>query len=194
VTAEDYSTMMELEPRVQRAVATRRWTGSWYTMFITVDRRGAQDVDPEIEAELRAFIERYRMAGHDVEIDAPIFVPLDVELHVCARPGYFAADVEQRLLDVFGTGRRPGGTTGFFHPDRFTFGQPVYLSALIAAAMAVPGVEYVTPLRFQRLGRQAAGEIANGRIPIARLEIARLDNDANAPENGRLHLDVDTRG
>ena len=24
------------------------------------------------------------MAGHDVEIDAPIFVPLDIELHVCA--------------------------------------------------------------------------------------------------------------
>ena len=60
--------------------------------------------------------------------------------------------------------------------------------------MAVPGVEYVTPLRFQRLGRQAAGEIASGRIPTARLEIARLDNDANAPENGRLRVDVDTRG
>jgi hypothetical protein len=194
VTTDDYGTMMELEPRVQRAVATRRWTGSWYTVFITVDRRGTQGIDPEFEDALRAFIERYRMAGHDIEIDAPIPVPLDIELHVCARPGYFPADVEERLLDVFSAGRLPGGTTGFFHPDRFTFGQPVYLSAVIAAAMAVPGVEYVTPLRFQRLGRPAAGEIASGRIPIARLEIARLDNDPNAPENGRLRVDVDTRG
>jgi hypothetical protein len=194
VTAEDYGTMMELEPRVQRAVATRRWTGSWYTMFITVDRRGTRGIDAEFEEELRAFIERYRMAGHDVEIDAPIFVPLDMELHVCAKPGYFADDVEQRLLDTFSATRLPGGATGFFHPDRFTFGQPVYLSALIAAAMAVPGVDYVTPVRFQRLGRQPAGEIASGRIPIARLEIARLDNDPNAPENGRLRVDVDTRG
>jgi hypothetical protein len=194
VTTDDYATMMELEPRVQRAVATRRWTGSWYTVFITVDRRGTQGIDPQFEDALRAFIERYRMAGHDVEIDAPISVPLDIELHVCAKPGYFPADVEERLLDVFSAARLPGGTTGFFHPDRFTFGQPVYLSALIAAAMAVPGVEYVKPLRFQRLGRPAAGEIASGRIPIARLEIARLDNDPNAPENGRLRLDVDTRG
>ena len=89
------------------------------------------------------------------------------------------------------SGCRAAGT-GFFHPDRFTFGQPVYLSAVIAAAMAVPGVDYVTPVRFQRLGRNPANEIANGRIPMARLEIARLDNDPNAPENGRIRFDVDT--
>jgi hypothetical protein len=194
VTANDYAAMIEREPRVQRALATRRWTGSWYTMFITVDRRGGGGIDAQFEDQLRAFIERYRLAGHDVEIDAPVFVPLDVELHACTRPGYFAADIEQRLLDVFSAGRLPGGGTGFFHSDRFTFGQPVYLSAVIAAAMAVPGVSYVTPVRFQRLGRNPAGEIASGRIAMARLEIARLDNDPNAPENGRLRFDVDTEG
>jgi hypothetical protein len=192
VTADDYATMMERHPAVQRAVATRRWTGSWYTMFITVDRRGSDALDPDFEASLRAFIERYRLAGQDVEIDPPSFVALDVELHVCTKPGYFAADVEQRLLDVFSAQHLPDGTTGFFHPDRYTFGQPVYLSALVAAAMAVPGVAYVTPVRFQRLGRSQAGEIAAGRIPMARLEIARLDNDPNAPENGRIRFDVDT--
>jgi hypothetical protein len=192
VTADDYATMMEREPRVQRAVATRRWTGSWYTMFITVDRRGTETVDGVLEEELRAFIERFRLAGHDVEIDAPIFVSLDIELHVCAKPGYFPGDVEQRLLEVFSAGNLPAGGTGFFHPDRFTFGQPVYLSAVIAAAMAIPGVAYVTPVRFQRFGRNPAGEIAAGRIPMARLEIARLDNDPNAPENGRLRFGVDT--
>ncbi len=194
VTEDDYGVMTEREPRVQRAVATRRWTGSWHTMFITVDRRGARGIDPALETELRAFIERYRLAGHDVEIDAPIAVPLDLELHVCARPGYFAADVEQRLLDVFSARRLAAGAVGFFHPDRWTFGQPVYLSAVIAAAMAVTGVDYATPIRFQRLGRAAAGEIASGRIAMGRLEIARLDNDPNAPENGRLRIDVDTRG
>ena len=192
VTTDDYADVTEREPSVQRAVATRRWTGSWYTIFITVDRRGISDVDAEYEDEIRAFIERYRMAGHDIEIDAPISVPLDIELHVCAKPGYFAADVEERLLEVFSAGRLSAGGTGFFFPDRFTFGQPVYLSAVIATAMAVPGVAYVTPVRFQRLGRNAANEIANGLIPIARLEIARLDNDPNAPENGRIRFDVDT--
>jgi hypothetical protein len=60
--------------------------------------------------------------------------------------------------------------------------------------MAVPGVSYVAPLRFQRLGRNPAGEIASGRIAMARLEIARLDNDPNAPEHGRLRFDVDSEG
>jgi hypothetical protein len=192
VTADDYAAMMQREPRVQRAVATRRWTGSWYTMFITVDRRGSDALEPAFEAELAAFIERYRMAGHDIEIDAPSFVALDIELALCTKPGYFAADVERRLLETFSAGVLPSGGTGFFHPDRYTFGQPVYLSAVVAAAMEVPGVAYVTPLRFQRLGRNPAGEIDEGRIAMARLEIARLDNDPNAPENGRIRFDVTT--
>jgi predicted phage baseplate assembly protein len=192
VTAADYGAVAEGEPRVQRAVATRRWTGSWYTMFITIDRRASDTIDPVFEADLRGFIERYRLAGHDIEIDAPEFVALDIVLHVCTQRGYFAADVEGRLLEAFSADPLPSGRTGFFHPDRFTFGQPVYLSAVIAEAMRVPGVAYVTPTRFQRLGRNAAGEIENGRIPMARLEIARLDNDPNAPENGRIQFDVDT--
>jgi predicted phage baseplate assembly protein len=192
VTAADYGAVAEREPRVQRAVATRRWTGSWYTMFITIDRRGSDTIDPVFKADLRGFIERYRLAGHDIEIDAPNFVALDIALHVCTRRGYFPADVEGRLLEALSADRLPSGQTGFFHPDRFTFGQPVYLSAVIAEAMRVPGVAYVTPTRFQRLGRNAAGEIENGRIPMARLEIARLDNDPNAPENGRIQFDVDT--
>lgn len=194
VTAADYATVLEREPRVQRAVATRRWTGSWYTMFITVDRRGSDALDPGFEAELAAFVERYRLAGHDVEIDGPRFVPLDIELHVCTRPGHFPDVVEGRLLDRFSAGVRAAGGLGFFHPDRLTFGQPLYLSALLAAAMEVAGVAFVTPLTFQRLGRPAAGEIAAGRIAMGRLEIARLDNDPNAPENGRLRFDVEAGG
>jgi hypothetical protein len=191
VTADDYATVTGREPRVQRAVATRRWTGSWHTMFISVDRRGSDTVNAAFEDDLRRFIERYRMAGQDIEIDAPAFVPLDIALHVCAAPGYFPADVERRLFEALSTAHLPNGDTGFFHPDRFSFGQPVYLSALIATAMRAPGVAYVTPTRFQRLGRGPAGEIASGRISMARLEIARLDNDPNAPENGRLRIAVD---
>jgi len=191
VTAADYAAVIEREPRVQRAVATRRWTGSWYTMFITVDRRGSDTIEPGFETELATFVERYRLAGHDVEIDGPRFVALDVELHVCTRPGHFPDVVEARLLDRFSAGVRAGGGLGFFHPDRLTFGEPLYLSAVIAAAMEVAGVAFVTPVTFQRLGRPAEGEIAAGRIPMGRLEIARLDNDPNAPENGRIRFDVE---
>ena len=68
----------------------------------------------------------------------------------------------------------------------------MYLSALIAAAMARAGRRLRDADALPAPGPQPAGEIANGRMPMARLEIARLDNDPNAPENGRIRFDVDT--
>lgn len=193
VTEADYAEVAKRHSQVQRAAATRRWTGSWYTMFVTVDRLGGTPVDADFEAELGAFLERFRLAGYDLEVDAPRFVALDIVLTVCAAPGYQRASVEQALLAAFSAGPLPGGRRGFFHPDNFTFGQPVYLSQVIATAMRVPGVAWVdaddTPPktnRFQRWGEPPAGEIAAGLISMGRLEIARLDYDSNAPENGKI--------
>lgn len=186
VTEADYAAAAQRHPEVQRAAATRRWTGSWYTMFVTVDRRGGGAVDAAFEEEIRAHLERFRLAGHDLEIDSPRFVPLDLQLRMCVAPGVFRADVKRALLQVFGSGTLSGGRRGFFHPDDLTFGQPVYLSAVIAAAMRVPGVSWVGPLRFQRWGEPSRGELAAGEITLDRLEIARLDNDPSLPENGKI--------
>jgi hypothetical protein len=190
VTPADYATFAERHPEVQRAGATRRWTGSWYTMFITVDRRGGLGVTPEFEEELRAFLDPFRLAGYDLEIDEPRFVPLDVALTVCVSPGYVRANVKEALLDVFGNRDLRGGRRGFFHPDEFTLGQPVYLSRLIAAAMGVPGVDWVEVTRFKRWREVARDELDKGRIEFGRLEVARLDNDPNQPENGKLELEL----
>ncbi|ALF52888.1 hypothetical protein ACX27_08510 [Nostoc piscinale CENA21] len=193
VTEEDYARVAERHPEVQKAAATRRWTGSWYTIFITVDRKSGKSVDAEFEQELRQFLEKYRMAGYDLEVDAPRFVPLDILFSVCVKPGYFANDVKADLLQAFSNQDLANGQRGFFHPDNFTFGQPVYLSQLIATAMAIPGVQWVDVSnqpsklhRFQRWGQAANGELEASEIRFGRLEIARLDNDPNAPENGRI--------
>lgn len=193
ITAADYGAAAQRHPEVQRAAATRRWTGSWYTMFVTVDRLGGLPVDAAFESEMRAHLERFRLAGHDVEIDAPRFVPLDIALTVCVAPGFYRSVVKQALLERFSSIDLPGGERGFFHPDNFTFGQPVFLSQIIAHAMATPGVYWVDaddtpskPNRFRRWGQPARGEFAVGRITMGRLEIARLDNDLNRAENGRI--------
>jgi hypothetical protein len=189
VTPADYAAAAQRHPDVQRAAATRRWTGSWYTMFVTVDRKGGRPVDAAFEATLREFLESFRMAGYDLEIDSPRYVSLDLALTICVKPHTFKAVVKQALLEAFSNRDNPGGTRGFFHPDRFTFGQPVYLSQIIARAMDVPGVASVLSLdRFQRYGEDPHGELAEGFIPMARLEIARLDNDRNAQEHGRLAI------
>jgi hypothetical protein len=92
------------------------------------------------------------------------------------------------VLDVLGSGIRPDGTLGLFHPDRFTFGAPVYLSAVVAATQAVPGVQSVTPTTFQRQRDTTSSGLDTGVLRMGRLEIARLDGDPSFPERGLLEL------
>lgn len=188
VTPDDYAAAAQRLRGVQRAAATMRWTGSWHTVFVTADREGGAPVDARFERRLRAHLERFRMAGYDLEVDAPRDVALDVELHVCALPGHFRAHVLRAVAQVLSNGTLPDGRTGLFHPDRFSFGQPVHLSPIVAAAHGVEGVEAVWVKRFQRMVSPDPASLRSGVIPIGRLEIARLDNDPNFRERGRLVL------
>lgn len=191
VTEADYATVAERHPEVQRAAATRRWTGSWHTMYLTVDRRGGLDVDADFEARLRGHLDRFRMAGYDLEVDGPRWVPLDLVLRVCVAPGYIRSDVERAVRAELSARDLPDGRRGAFHPDLFTFGQPVYLAPIVARAMSVAGVLGVDAVRFGRWREEAAGELAAGRLTIDRLEIARLDDDPSRPEFGHLTLQLE---
>jgi len=193
VTEADYADVIQRHAEIQKAVATLRWTGSWYTMFITVDRKGGREVDDTFRSELLGFLERFRMAGHDVEINAPQFVPLDIAFTVCVAPGYMSSEVKLALLEKFSNIELPDGQLGFFHPDNFTFAQPVYLSNIVAQVMQVPGVMWIDtskspPHRFKRWRQPSFGELDDGMITFERLEIGKLDNDPNFPENGKIEF------
>ena len=191
VTTDDYARAAERHPDVQRAAARLRWTGSWYTVFLMVDRREGKPVDAAFKATLRAFLERFRLAGYDFEFADPVHVPLDIQLQICVASGYFAADVKSALISAFTASVDRHGRPGFFHPDRYTFGTPLYLSAVVATAMAVAGVASVDIRRFQRLGRSARGELAAGVITASPLEVLRANGDPNFPENGQITFIVE---
>jgi hypothetical protein len=182
VTAEDYAQAAELHPDVDRAVARFLWTGSWLTVFLAIDPRGREDIPPAMELSIRAWVERFMQTGYDLEVHGPVFVPLEIEADVCVGREHFRSDVEQALLEALDT------RSGFFHPDRFTFGTPLRLSELYAAMQAVPGVASVVVTRFRRLARPAAGELAAGVLTAGPLEILRLHNDPNFAERGTLRL------
>jgi hypothetical protein len=192
VTEADWAEVAERFPGVQRAAARFRWTGSWYTVFVTIDRLGGLTAarDSRFKTALRAHLERYRLAGYDLEIADPVYVPLDLALLVCVRPGYFRSDVLATLRRVFSRQEFGDGTNGFFHPNNFTFGQSLFLSRVYQTAMAVIGVASVELTTFQRWGRPANHELANAVITAAPLEILRLDGDPNFPENGHLEFDL----
>jgi hypothetical protein len=186
VTPADYAEVTERHSGVQRAVATVRWTGSWRTVFLAVDRLGGRAVDPDFEAEIRRHLERYRLAGHDVEITGPRHVFLELELRICVRPDYFRSHVKAALLDVFASGDRADGGRGVFHPDNFTFGQDVDLGPLVAAAQAVEGVRFVDVVALHRYGEPDERALDEGSLAIGPFEIARLDADPNFPEHGAI--------
>ena len=188
VTEADYAEKAGEAPGVAEAAATFRWTGSWHTVFVTADRVGGGAVDAGFETALRTRLERYRMAGYDLEVDGPRFVPLEVALHVCVERGHHRAAVAQALRSALSDETMPDGRTGLFHADRYTFGQSVYLSSVLAAAHAVAGVESVEVLAFQRQRRPETSGIATGVLTMGRLEIVRLDDDPNFPERGVLEL------
>jgi Baseplate J-like protein len=190
VTEADYAEVTQRDRRVQRAAATFRWTGSWHTVFLMVDRLGSLLVDNNFKESIRDLVERYRMAGYDLEVDAPRFVSLQIEMHVCVKPDYFRTDVKAALLEIFSNRVLPDGRRGVFHPDNFTFAQTVYLSPLIAAAQALDGVQSVQITVFQRQGYDDPKPLEAGFLPMGRLEIARCDNDPNFAERGVFVLTV----
>ncbi|HEX8261865.1 MAG TPA: putative baseplate assembly protein [Allosphingosinicella sp.] len=196
VTPGDYAAAAMEHDDVQRAQAKRRWTGSWHTVFLAVDRLGGREVDAAFEESLRRHLASRRLAGHDLEIVPPRFVPLDVAFYICVCADHYPADVERDLLDAFSSGYSRNGQPGFFHPDNFSFGDNVHLSRLIARGMAVEGVLWMGVRdaagqavgRFGRLDQPDVDYEADGEIPIAADEVARLDNDPNYPDFGRLRL------
>lgn len=179
VTEADYAEMAQRHRGVQRAGATMRWTGSWHTAFVTADRLGGAMVDPPFEADLRTWLEKYRMAGTDLEVDGPTMVALHVKLQVCVLPGHFRSGVGVEVREVVRT---------LFHPDNLSFGTPVYLSAVLAAVHAVPGVQSVQVKTFERHRVVGSSGIDTGVLSMGRLEIAQLADDPNFPEHGLLEL------
>ncbi|MBW4659730.1 MAG: baseplate J/gp47 family protein [Drouetiella hepatica Uher 2000/2452] len=194
VTTADYAERAKQYPGVQNAIADRRWTGSWHTIYITVDREEGESIEGDFKQKLLAFLEEFRLTGHDIEIENPRFVALDIEMTVKVKSGYFQSAIKKALMDAFSKQILATQQKGFFHPDRFSFGDPVYLSQVISSAIAVEGVESVNVTQFKRWvesddqGRRA---LELGQIAFDLLEIARLDNDPSSPENGRIEFQME---
>ena len=191
VTMADYETEAETNPQVDQAVATLRWTGSWYTVFVTVEPKGGGNPDPLLVSSLETDLDGKRMAGLEVSVKPPQYVSLEIALQVCVNPNYFQSDVQRALLEVLGNTLLPDGRKGVFYPDNFTFGQTVYLSKVYAAALSVAGVVSVTATTFQPQGTTDPQYLDAGEIQLGPLQIARLDNDPSLPDHGQLTLNME---
>jgi hypothetical protein len=191
VRPEDYVAAAETLPWVFRAGTVFRWTGSWLTVFTTADPRGSETIPVGEHVELINLLNRYRMAGYEAYAPAPRYVSLDLYVYVCASPEAFRGDVEAAILKALASRQFPDGTTGFFYPDRFSFGMSLERSKLEAAIQATVGVAGVTSIQYRQRGVIPVPVEMADTVSVAPDQIIRVDNDPSRPESGSLHVRVD---
>ena len=172
-----------------QAKARFRWTGSWTTVFVSLDLPGRVPLaqTPGLRAAFESALSEKKLAGFDVRVEDARYAPLHISLRVDVAPGFFARDV-RKAVEAALVGAPGARALPFFGPGRFRFGQPVYLSDLYAVVAAMPGVLAVSVTRFKRFGGRHPDSEAQGFIPIGKLEVARCDNDASHPENGIVYV------
>src|SRR6185369_5568306 len=189
VTTDDYAVRLAEHPLVARAQASVRWTGSWTTVEaalvlfadLPLDDPApaslAQEVKsfhaglgiplpggaPSIRTVLTAYVDAYRMAGQEVVLIDAVRVPVTFSLSVRV-------------------------AASFFHPGRLRFGEDLHASDLIAAVMALDGVESVCLNIFRRLGNQFSDQVGSGTIVLSGIEVAICDNRAADPGRGYYRL------
>jgi hypothetical protein len=190
VTEADYGLAVAQIPGIAEAKGTMRWTGAWYTAFVSIEPT-APILPPALIDTTTSRLDLLRMMGTDVAVEGAVIVGLQIALDVCVDPQHFQGDVFAALMRVFVTGEVCDGSRGLLNPSNFSFGQTVYASPLIAAAQAVPGVRSATLTTFTRMDAPWVDGAAQGYLTMGRLDIPRCDNDPNHLDHGTLSLTMD---
>jgi hypothetical protein len=188
VTLKDYEDRAEELEEVSRAAAQYAWTGSWRTVRVTIDPAGTTQLEPEVKEKVAGHLEAVRLIGEDLEIRPPRFVPLEITVSLCIHPQYWPEDIKYILEQEFSEGYLPDGRKAFFHPDLWTFGQPLRTSQIFGRVRTVKGVDHVVSVSMKRWNEATPG--TNDIIEVGPNEIIRVRNDPDHMEEGSITFDV----
>lgn len=188
VTLQDYVKRAEEVPEVARAAASYAWTGSWRTVRLTIDPAGTNVLEDKTRKKVARYLEAVRLIGEDIEIRPPRFVPLDIKVLLCAAGGQWPEDLRFALDEEFSDGWTSDGRRGFFHPDLWTFGQPLYASQIIGRVMQIQGVEHVVSVNIKRWNDPTAGTDYYGNLRPS--EIIQVLNDPDHMESGFISFEI----
>ena len=190
VTAADYGVQAAKLSGVSQALGTLRWTGSWYSAFVSVAPNGPWSAT--LASQVRTRLNKLRMMGVDLVVEETVFVGLNIGLEICVLPGFFRGDVYAALWKLLVTGDACSGQAGLLSEGNFQFGQTVYASPIIAAAQSVAGVASVRLATFARMDRpQPANATPPMQLTMAAAAIPCCDNDPNHADRGSLTLTMD---
>ena len=203
ITLEDYARRAEELPGVSHARARYGWTGSWRTVRVAIDPKGTDQLSEELRRRVEDHLDAVRLIGEDLEVRGARYAALDIVVKLCAHSDYWPEDLAHELELEFSDRYTAGGRRGFFHPDLWTFGQPVHASQLTGRALSVTGVERVLLVSMRRWysgsGAGAAVVIINPEdmvqektrlLQVEPFEIIQVANDPDHLEKGRIQFDI----
>jgi hypothetical protein len=190
VLAGDYESAAGSLAWVQQAGTTFRWTGSWLTVLTSANPAGSEEPTIAQLQTLTALLNRERMAGYESYVRPPRFVSIDLWITVAGLPTAFASDVEAAVLAALQAGTRPDGTVGFFDHSRWSFGQPLESSALLAAIQSCPGVDGLSDVSYRERAVEQEWAPLRETLTFGPDQILRIDNDPSRPEAGSLLVTV----
>ena len=188
ITLQDYVDRVEELPEVSRATASYKWTGSWRTVRLAVDPLGTTTISDTLRKEIISHINALRLMGEDLEVRSPRFVPLDISLSVNVHSDYWCEDIREILEMEFSDGFTPDGRKGFFHPDRWTFGQELRDSQILGRVQGIQGVDHVNSLSMKRWNEATPGR--EDRIEVRTNEIILVRNDPDEMEEGIIRFEL----
>ncbi|MFT3770700.1 MAG: baseplate J/gp47 family protein [Minicystis sp.] len=186
--ASDYEAFARELPWVQRANTMFRHTGTWLAAFTAPDSFGSESLSTDHRIDLAAMLDRVRLAGRESLIRAPRYVPIDIRIRVCVRPDAFDEEVRGDILALLTSGLRADGTKGFFHPDRFTFGQRLSKAALEAAIQRVHGVHGVVWIQYRIRNLMDGWHYMPAAVKVEPWEIIQVDSNPSRPERGSVFV------
>lgn len=181
VRSEDYSEIVERLDWVQRASSVTAWTGSWSTDFVAADPLAGISYSQGERDELEHVVACVGLAGRDARVADPDYLDIDLDISVCIAADAYAGEVLPKII-------RRLAPPGFFHVDKFTFGQPLRRSALEAFVQATPGVKGVEEIRLRVRRRREWELFEQSELPVGPGQIIRLQNDPLHPSRGSLRV------
>ncbi len=170
VTAGDYAALATNVPGVLRAVAI---APGWNYVDLYVVAEGGLELTEDLRATLLRYFDTRRMLTTFVSIRQPVFVSVDLTVHVEALPTFYQEDVRQRVAEDL---------AALFDAAALDFGRSFYLSKIYEVVQEVEGVAFAQVLAFQGRRSQPVDEIvvpppgSPGVLQLAAREFPRAGN------------------
>jgi hypothetical protein len=191
IIPQDYDSivMREFGKYLQAVRTSLRWTGHEMAVLVAVDPLG--DCPPEnLFERIQAKIASYKRLGHSVRIVPARRVVPELALKVELPEYTLRSDVKTSLHELFSSRVLSNGELGYFHPDRTSFGDGIYISHLVSAGCQYLG-KRVLNIEVEKLHRPDIGptqELEDGILRLRPQEIVRFDNNPALPRFGKLTI------